>query len=172
MPTTSPMPPIRVGQWATGAVGRESMACILDAPGLELVAAYVTDPAKVGSDLGVMVGRAPIGLAATGDVGAFLACEPDCVVYAPRVPAVGEVAQILRAGIDVVTTAFCFHPRRMDPLVRDELDAACREGGATLHGSGINPGNFGMVAPLALSGLVRQLRSISISACLRHSPPA
>ncbi|WP_243058132.1 hypothetical protein [Nocardioides sp. SR21] len=148
--------PIRVAQWATGAVGREAIAGILDAPGLELVAVKVHSPGKAGADAGN-------GASTTLSVDELLAARPDVVVYTPRTPSVDEVCHLLAAGVDVVTTAFCFHPARMAEPDRSRLLEAARAGGSTLHGSGLNPGNFSAAVPLALSGLVHRLRKVSLT---------
>jgi hypothetical protein len=73
----------RVIQWATGGVGRAAIEGILDHPELELAGAWVHSPAKEGVDLGTLVGRPPIGVAATGDADTLLATEADCVLYSP-----------------------------------------------------------------------------------------
>lgn len=148
--------PIRVAQWATGAVGREAIAGILDSPGLELVAVKVHSADKAGADAGN-------GITTTLSVAEVLAARPDVVVYTPRTPSVDEVCHLLAAGVDVVTTAFAFHPARMADPDRSRLLEAAHSGGSTLHGSGLNPGNFSAAVPLALSGLVRRLHKVSLT---------
>lgn len=147
---------VRVAQWAVGAVGRESLAGILNAPGLELVAVKVHSPDKAGAPAGN-------GVVTTVSVEELLAARPDVVVYTPRTPSVDEVYGLLRAGVDVVTTAFAFHPARMAEPDRSRLLDAAVAGGSTLHGSGLNPGNFSAAVPLALSGLVRHLRRVTLT---------
>lgn len=156
------MTAIRVAQWATGSVGTETLRAVIDLPGLELVAVLVHAADKVGLDAGELAGRAPTGVRATRDVTELLRAEPDVVVYTPRTAYVDEVCGLLAAGVDVVTSAFCFHPERMAPVDRDRLAAAARSGGASLHGTGLNPGNLGLVLPLALSGLCGEIRRITI----------
>ena len=153
---------IRVGQWATGAVGQEALAGILEAPGLELVGVRVTSAAKDGVDAGTLAGRDPVGIAATTSTAQLLAARPDCIVYTPRTPSVDEVDALLRAGIDVLTTAFAFDPVHAAPEVRDALAAACAAGGSTFHASGLNPGSFSGAVPLALSGLTRRLERLTL----------
>lgn len=153
---------IRVVQWATGAVGREALLGVLDAPGLALVGARVTSEAKAGLDIGELVDRPRTGVVTTTDTDEVLALHPDCVVYTPRTPSLADVTLLLRAGIDVVTTAFAFHPVRTDPELYDALAAACTAGGATFHASGLNPGSFSASVPLALSGLVRELEKVTL----------
>ena len=153
---------LRVVQWTTGAVGREALRGIIDHPDLELagVKAYSAD--KAGVDAGVLVERAPVGVIATTDDEVLLAGQVDCVLYTPRTPSVDEVCTILASGANVVTTAFAFHPARMEPSDRDRLLAACQAGGSSLHGTGLNPGNLGAVIPLALSGMCRDITSVRV----------
>src|SRR6478752_2704090 len=54
--------PLRVVQWSTGNVGRQALAAVLDHPELALVGLFAFDPAKVGTDAGVLCGRAPVGV--------------------------------------------------------------------------------------------------------------
>ena len=155
-------PAVRVAQWATGAVGREALLGVLGAPGLELVGVHVTSAAKEGIDAGELVARERTGVAATRDLDALLASRPDVVVYTPRTPSTDDVCALLRAGVDVVTTSYGFDPERMPGDDRDRLRAACVEGAATFHASGLNPGSFSAAVPLALSGLVRRLRRLTL----------
>ncbi|XGU21064.1 hypothetical protein ACETU7_13450 [Rhodococcus sp. 3Y1] len=53
--------PIRVAQWATGAIGKTALRGIIDRPDLELVGLYVYSDAKAGRDAGDIARRAPTG---------------------------------------------------------------------------------------------------------------
>jgi hypothetical protein len=79
---------LRIVQWTTGNVGKQSVAAIAANPGLELVGCYAWSPDKAGRD-----------------VGALLALRPDCVVYNPMWPSIAELVRILEAGVNVVSTA-------------------------------------------------------------------
>ena len=59
---------LRVFQFATGNVGSEMVGRIVDHPDLELVGLYCYSPDKVGRDAGEIVGMAPLGVIATGDL--------------------------------------------------------------------------------------------------------
>ena len=117
---------------------------------------------KNGADLGTLVGRDPIGVAATTDVDAILALDADCVLYTPRTARVDDVCALLAAGKNVATTAFMFHPQRMRAADRDRVLAACEAGASSVHGSGINSGNLSGVLPLALSGMSRTIDKITL----------
>lgn len=153
----------RVVSWGTGAIGAELLIAILDyRHDLRLVGARVYSPEKDGADIATFVDRAPIGVTATTDVDAILALEADCVLYTPRNTSIDEVCAILASGKNVVTTAFLFHPRRIDPADRDRLLQACQAGGSSVHGSGLNPGNLSGVLPLAMSGMSRRIDRITL----------
>ena len=83
------------------------------------------------------------------------------MVYTPRNISIDEVCAILASGKNVVTTAFLFHPRRMRPSTATDCDGL-RNGGTTVHGSGLNPGNLSGVLPLALSGMSRTIDKITL----------
>jgi hypothetical protein len=154
--------PYRVVQWATGAVGRESLRGILDHPDLELVGVKAYSDDKNGVDAGTLVDREHTGITATTDLDELLTKTVDCVLYTPRTPSVDDVCRILSSGANVVTTAFAFHPARADPADAQRLLAACHAGGSSLHGTGLNPGNLGAVLPLAMAGMCRQISSVTV----------
>jgi 2,4-diaminopentanoate dehydrogenase len=140
----------RVIQWATGGVGRAAIEGVLGHPDLELVGCWVHADAKAGRDVGELIGRAPIGVIASSDVDELLALDADCVVYSPLLPDPGVVARILRSGKSISTPLGWVYP---DRATTAELEAACEEGRATLHGTGIHPGGITEKFPLMLSAL-------------------
>jgi hypothetical protein len=153
----------RVIQWGTGTVGTEIITAILDhRDDLDLVGARVYSDEKNGVDIGTLVGREAIGVTATTDVEQILGLDADCVLYTPRTARLDDVCRLLESGKNVVTTAFLFHPARIDGQDRDRVLAACEKGGSSVHGSGINPGNLSSVLPLALSGMSRTIDKITL----------
>ncbi|MBP1821605.1 hypothetical protein J3E61_005227 [Mycobacterium sp. OAE908] len=155
--------PIRVIQWATGAVGTEMVTTILDhRPDIELVGARVYSDAKNGVDIGTIVDRRPIGVTATTDTAEILALDADVVLYAPSFTNLDDVCALLESGKNVATPSFLFHPRRIPEADRLRLRAACEKGNSTIHGSGLNPGNLSGVLPLALSGMSRTIEKFTL----------
>lgn len=152
----------RVIQWATGAQGVESIRAIIDRDDLELVGGWVHTEAKDGADLGTLAGRDPIGVTATRDIDAVLALDADCVAYMPRNTSLDQICAILASGKNVVTTAFLFYPKALPPADLARLLAACEQGGASIHGTGLNPGNLSGVLPLALSGMSRSIERVTL----------
>src|SRR3984957_10642583 len=97
---------LRVAQWTTGNVAAEAAKALLTRPDLALVGAYAYSPHKVGVDVGKLcnLGR-DLDIYATNDGDAVLRLEPDCIIYTPLHFDVVEVQRILRAGVNIVTSA-------------------------------------------------------------------
>ena len=152
---------LRIVQWTTGNVGRQSVIAIARNPGLELVGCYAWSPDKVGRDVGELCGLDPLGVTATDDVDALLALRPDCVVYNPMWPSIDELVRILEAGVNVVTTAAFINGRRLGPD-RERLVEACERGGSSLFGTGISPGLAELLS-IVLAGICDRIDKITIS---------
>lgn len=150
----------RVVQWTTGNVGRKSVHAIVANADLELVGCYAWAPDKVGKDVGELCGIEPLGVAATDDVDALLALQPDCVVYNPMFADVDVLVRILGAGVNVVTTSEFINGRSLGDG-RDRVIDACRRGGSTIFGSGINPGFIQLFA-VVTAGISDRVDRISI----------
>ena len=131
---------------------------ILAHPELELVGCWVHGASKDGRDVGEILGRAPLGVRATRDADALLALEADCVLYAPVVANPAEVRRILESGKNVVTPLGWFYPFHAKSVA--EMEAACRKGGVSLHGTGIHPGGITERFPLAISSLSRAITHV------------
>jgi hypothetical protein len=147
----------RVIQWATGGVGRAAIQSILSHPELELVGVWVSGGDKVGRDAGEIAGCESLGVTATNDTEALLGLDADCVVYSPVMADRPTVIRILESGKNVVTPLDWFYPGQRDV---SEIEAACRRGGVTLHGTGIHPGGITERFPLMISALSRAVTHV------------
>ena len=134
-----------VVQWTTGNVGRQAVEAVVAHPDLELVGCYAWSKGKVGKDVGELCGLAPVGVTATDDVDALLGLRPDVVVYSPMWVDVDEMVRILEAGVNIVSTAAFITGHSLGEGRQRILDA-CDRGGATVFGSGINPGFADLIA--------------------------
>jgi len=154
---------LRVVQWATGNIGTRSLRGVIEHPDLELVGVHVYDPGKVGRDAGELAGRPPCEVLATGSIDDVLALVPDCVLYMPRACDFDEVARLLEAGSNVVTTRGEFHrPASMDAARRQQIEAACERGGTSIHSTGSSPGFITEALPIVLTSIQRRLDRILI----------
>ena len=152
--------PLRIVQWTTGNVGRRSVIAAAANPGLELVGCYAWGPDKVGRDVGELCGIEPLGILATDDVDALLALGPDCVVYNPKWPDVGEMVRILEAGVNIVSTAAFITGHSLGDG-RERIVTACERGGVSVFGSGINPG-FADLLAIVSAGICDRVDSVSV----------
>jgi hypothetical protein len=157
----------RVVVWSTGGIGSLSIVAANERPDLDLVGVWVHSEEKVGKDAGELANGVPIGLAATNDVDALLALEPDCVIYAASGPArdagaIDDYERILSAGVNVVTTTSTtlINPLAYVPAHRERLEAATRAGGSSIFASGIEPGFLCDYLPIALTSASRSVSKV------------
>lgn len=152
---SKPARPIRVLQWTTGVVGKPAVKAIVAHPLLELVGCYAHAPDKVGKDVGELCGIAPLGIRASNDIDALLALRPDVVCYMPQFPSVDEMEKILRAGCDIVSTAYFITGTQFGAEAAARLRAAALAGGSSIYGGGVNPGHANVIALVASAGCAR-----------------
>jgi hypothetical protein len=153
----------RVVQWATGNIGSRALRGVIEHPDLELAGVYVYSADKAGTDAGALCGLDPTGVAATADVDEIVGLGADCVLYMPRLCDVDEVCRLLASGANVVTTRGEFHhPASMDPGMRARVEAACAEGGTSIHSTGSSPGFISEAVPLVLTSIQRRLDGLTI----------
>ncbi len=152
---------LRVVQWTTGNVGKRSVRAVLDHPDLELVGCFAWSADKVGRDVGELCGLDPIGVAATGDIDALLALQPDCVVYNPMWPDVDELVRILESGVNVVSTAAFVTGANLGDG-RDRIADACTRGNATMFGTGVSPG-FAELLAIVTASICDRVDKVTVS---------
>lgn len=137
--------PIRVIQWATGSMGRTCLRAVLDDPGFELAGLYVYGAGKAGRDAGDIARRPSTGIMATQSVQEILDIDADVVLHCPRLSAPYEghdddVCRLLESGKNVISINNYFEPSALGAPYAEKLAASARKGGATLAGTGVNPG--------------------------------
>jgi 4-hydroxy-tetrahydrodipicolinate reductase len=158
------MTELRVVQWATGNIGTRSLRHVIEHPGLSLAGVYVTSAGKAGRDAGDLCGLPPTGVTATSDISEIIALGADCVLYMPAVCDLDQVCAILAAGANIVTTRGEFHhPGSMLPADLARVEAACAEGGTSIHSTGSSPGFITEALPLVLASIQRRLDSVQIN---------
>lgn len=162
---------IKVVQWGSGNVGRASIAAVAARPDLEIVGLLVNSLDKAGRDIGALAGIADIGVAATLDVHEIVALDADVVLHMPLPSLVyGEhpdadldnFCRLLASGKHVITTVGYMYPKVYGDEVMNRLSQACSTGGVAFHGTGANPGWFGDLLPLLMSGLSLRIDQIGV----------
>ena len=139
--------PLRVVQWTTGNVARQTVRAVLARPDLRLVGAYAHSEAKAGQDVAELCHLTEAtGVLATSDAEALFALGPDCIIYTPLHPDIAELTAILGRGINVVTSSEFLTGSNLQPADRAALEGAAMTGGASIFGSGMNPGYAQLLA--------------------------
>ena len=160
---------IRVAAIGTGNVGVHALQALITNPDFELTGVWVSSDSKAGKDAGELAGLdISTGIAASTDLDAVLATDPQCAVYTAmadnRLPdALEDYRRILAAGVNVVGSSAVFlqYPWQVLP---DELLApiedAAKEGNSSLFVNGIDPGFANDLLPLALAGTCQSIQQI------------
>lgn len=137
---------MRVGICGLGSIGRAAAQLLLDhRQGVEVVAAATKEEGAIGRPLGEYVGAAEgPGPVIVDDLGAVIEARPEAIVFATGSflsQTEDDVVAIAESGIDVVSPceelAFPFN---RFPESAARIDAAARASGATVLGTGVNPG--------------------------------
>ena len=163
------MTPKRVVVWGTGFVGKLVIPEILPHPEFELVGVGVSNPDKVGQDVGTLCGIDPIGIEATDDLEALVALQPDALVHfgptaAHPMDNIRDIGAFLRAGIDVCSTAMtpwvwpAMHLNPPDWIA--PITEACAVGDSSCFTTGIDPGFGNDLLPMTLMGLCSEVRLV------------
>jgi hypothetical protein len=166
---------IRVALIGTGNCGSLALKQLIEDGRFELTGVWVSSDGKVGRDAGELAGLdATTGIAATNDLDAIIAAEPDCVVYCAmgdtRLPdAMADVRKILAAGVDVVGSGLGVlqYPWQVIPdKYIQRVEDSAREGNSTVFFTGVDPGFATDLLPFALAGTcqsIEQVRTMEIA---------
>ena len=158
----------RIIQWATGAIGKTCLRQVIDHPDLELVGLYVHSERKAGLDAGDIARRPKTGVIATRSEEEILAIDADCVLHLPLnagdVKSHDEtIKRLLRSGKNVITTVAHVNPWAIGAEYAAGFEAACREGGSTLFGTGINPGFITERIAVAMTGACCKVDEVTVT---------
>jgi hypothetical protein len=164
---------IRVIQYGLGPIGSAVARHVVERAGLELVAGVDIDPAKVGRDVGEVIGLGrslgfPVAesLAATG-------AKADVVLHTTSSYFdlfKAQIVEILEAGLDIVSTAEeLSFPWLSQAEEAAEVDALARRVGKTVLGTGVNPGFLMDSLPLNLTAICQRVDRIAVTRVINAS---
>jgi len=160
---------IRVIQYGLGPIGSAIARHVVERPGLGLVGAVDIDPAKVGKDVGEVIGLdRPLGFMVADRLEEVLArMEADLVLHATSSYIdlfKDQILEILEAGLDVVSTAEeLSFPWLAHPEEAIEIDAVAKRVGKTVLATGVNPGFVMDSLPLNLTAICQQVDRIEVT---------
>lgn len=164
------MTKLRVVSFGLGPIGVRAAQLTLARRDLDLVGAIDVDPGKAGKDLGALFQPASTtGIQIDGDIGALDRLRPDVVIHCTSsfMPLVEEqILAICKRGIDIVSsTEELLVPDLQHPRIAKAIDAAASAAGATVLGTGVNPGfamDFMAVVASAVTYSVRRVRCVRV----------
>jgi 4-hydroxy-tetrahydrodipicolinate reductase len=158
---------VRVVHVGLGPIGLGIVEEVLSRPDLELCAAVDVDPAKIGADVGALLGRAPVGVVVDGDIdAAFTRADPDVAVLTTT-SSLAALERTLLAlfahQLPVVSTCEeLVYPWRAQPRLAARLHAAAEEAGVAVLGTGVNPGFLMDYLPLVVTGACCEVSRVEV----------
>jgi 4-hydroxy-tetrahydrodipicolinate reductase len=154
---------IRAIQYGIGPIGASIVKLLREKQAIEIVGAIDNDPAKIGKDLGEVVGAsdAPWGIKVSGDARGVLEQSADVVMHTTS-SSLPKVMEQLLACVDVgscvvSTCEELSYPYRTHPELAAKLDHAAKESGVALVGTGVNPGFVMDKLVITLAGVSQRI---------------
>lgn len=152
----------RVIQYGVGPIGASILRLMHQKHSLEIVGAIDKDPAKIGRDVGEVAGAQDAwGVKVSATAASVLSKPVDVVLhttssYLPKV--MDELLECISAGCCIVSTCEeLAYPFRKHPELAAQLDAAAKEEGVALVGTGVNPGFVMDKLVLVLSAVAQRV---------------
>jgi len=163
------MPNIRVVHFGLGPIGAAVAKQAAVRPGFKIVGAIDIDPAKMGRDLGEVVGLSKrIGVKVSGDaVKTLKSAKPDVVVLCTSssiVKVLPQIETILKSKTAIVsTTEELSYPGYTHLRQARQIHALAKKAKVAVLGTGVNPG-FAMDAlPIALTAVCERVDRVSVN---------
>jgi len=163
------MPNIKVMHFGLGPIGAAIVKQVAARSGFKIVGAIDIDPAKVGRDLGDVVGLPKrIGVKVSADAAkALKAAKPDVVVLCTSSSikkVMGQIETILKSKTAIVsTTEELSYPDYTHVRQGRQIDQLARKAKVAVLGTGVNPG-FAMDAlPIALTCVCERVDRIMVN---------
>ena len=174
------MTTIKVAQFGLGPIGIETLKLAARKPWAQIIGAIDINPAFVGKNLGELTGVENLRDAKVySSLDELLAHAKPDVIFHTAVSkiraAVAQVEPMARAGISVVSSCEeLLYPALREPELAQQLDATCKQHGARVLATGVNPGFVMDVLPVCLTGVCRDVKAIHIqrvvNAATRRGP--
>lgn len=139
---------------------------VLEKEGMEIVGAIATNPAKVGIDMGEILGlNNKIGVLASNNPSDVIANTTAEVLLLSTSSFVAEVLPQIKLavenGLNVITIAEeMADPRASYPEQAEEIDQLAKKHGVSVLGTGINPGFVLDTLISALTGVCTEVKKI------------
>jgi 2,4-diaminopentanoate dehydrogenase len=166
---------ISIAQFGLGPIGIESLKLAASKSWADIVGAVDIDPAKIGKDLGDLTGDKNLkGVQVFRSVEELNAHSKPQVVLHTTVSkfkdAFPQLETLALNGISVVSSCEeLLFPQLTQPELAAKLDKICKDHGARIIGTGVNPGFVMDVLPVCMTGVSRDVRSINVQRVVNAS---
>lgn len=170
------MPATRFVQLGLGPLGQKLLQFALERKGLKLVAAVDPDPAKVGKDVGELLGlKRKIGVKVRASLGKPRADVALVATVSSLEKLESQVAQCAAAGLHVVSTCEeLSYPWINQPTVARRIDRTCKKHNVACVGTGVNPGYLMDYLPAVLTTAAQKVTRVDVErvqdASVRRGP--
>ena len=162
------MPSIRVVHYGLGPIGAAVARDVAARPGFKIVGGIDTDAAKVGRDLGDIVGLPNrIGMKVWGDAGAALKkLKPHVVVLCTSSSmklVMPQIEAVLKARVPIVaTTEELAYPSYTHVRQARQVDTWAKKAKVAVLSTGVNPGFVMDALPIALMATCQRVDRVTV----------
>lgn len=159
---------IRVVQYGLGPIGKKITQYLVEKDNLQIVGAIDSDPKKLDLDIGKLAGLStPYGVRITDNPKSLLSkVDADIVVLTTTSSLENiksQIIEIVSFGINIVSTCEeLAHPWLTNPKIADEIDIAAKMTNVSVLATGINPGFLMDFLPLAMTGICRNVKKVTV----------
>ena len=166
----------RAIQFGCGPIGCAVARLASQRSNIELVGAVDIDKDKVGRDLGEVMGiEKRLGVKITDDIDGLFSKAKANVVFHQTGSSLKAVApqllKLLRFGANIVsTTEELAYPYIRQPILAYEIDRVAKANGATVLGTGVNPGFLMDVWPMVMSAVCQEIKRVRVVRVQDASP--
>ena len=159
---------IEVVLYGVGAVGSLIAKFLVQKQGIEIVGAIDMAKEKVGKDLGEILGMSKhLGVVVSDNPETVLTrVKPDIIVHATSSYLKDVFPQLIKSvnhGVNVVSTCEeLSYPYHSEPRLAEKLDSLAKKNGATVLGTGINPGFLMDTLVITLTAVCQRIDRIEV----------
>jgi 4-hydroxy-tetrahydrodipicolinate reductase len=158
---------IKVVQMGLGPIGNKATQYLLERRNLEIVGAIDLDPAKAGKDVAALAGLAPIGVTVSSDMDRVLKGKKVDVVVLTTTSTMtgimGQLTSLLPYGVNIVSSCEeLSYPWVTQPDMAKQIDELAKKHQVSVLANGVNPGFLMDFLPLAMTGVCRTVRKITV----------
>ena len=159
---------IKVVLYGVGAVGSLIAKFLVQKQGIEIVGAIDVAKEKVGKDLGEILGISRhLGVVISDNPEMVLTrVKPDVIVHTTSSylkEVFPQLTELVNHGVNVVSTCEeLSYPHYSEPRLAEKLDSLAKKKGATVLGTGINPGFLMDTLVITLTAVCQKVDRIEV----------